>query len=81
MAVAIANGELHFEKSNTKLYQELGDFVVSVSKTRKLTFAARGSGHDDAVLSACIAYKCYEDFKYAGKNNSMFLRTNNKLFI
>lgn len=80
MAVAIANGELHFEKSNTRLYQELGDFVVSVSKTRKLTFAARGSGHDDTVLSACIAYKCRNDFKYLGKNNNMFVRTNQKVF-
>ena len=79
LAVAIANGEVHFEKSNTGLYQELGDFVVTVSKTRKLTFAARGSGHDDRVLSACIAYKCFNDFRYAGKNNSTFIPTGMKI--
>lgn len=79
LAVAIANGEVHFEKSNTGLFQELGDFVVTVSKTRKLTFAARGSGHDDRVLSACIAYKCFNDFKYAGKNNNTFIPTGMKI--
>ena len=80
MAVAIANKELHFIKTDTKLYNELGDFVVTVSKSRKLTFAARGSGHDDRVMATAIALKCRNDFKYAGENNLNFVRTKNILF-
>lgn len=80
MAVAIANKEVHFIKSDMKTYNELGNFVVSVSKTRKLTFAARGSGHDDRVMATAIALRCREDFKYAGKNNNNFVRSNIKLF-
>ena len=80
MAVAIANKEVHFIKSDMKTYNELGNFVVSVSKSRKLTFAARGSGHDDRVMATAIALRCREDFKYAGKNNNNFVRSNIKLF-
>lgn len=62
MAVDIANHKVHFQRGDTKLYDELGDFVVTVSKSRKLTFAARGSGHDDRVMSACIAKKAKRDY-------------------
>ena len=62
MAVDIANHKVHFQRGDRKLYEELGDFVVTVSKTRKLTFAARGSGHDDRVMSACIAKKAKRDY-------------------
>jgi hypothetical protein len=79
MAVMIANKELHFRKSDTTLYNELGNFVVTVSKTRKLTFAARGSSHDDQVMATAIALKCRTDFKYSGNNNMNFVRTNTKL--
>lgn len=62
MAVDIANHKVHFQRGDRKLYEELGDFVVTVSKSRKLTFAARGSGHDDRVMSACIAKKAKRDY-------------------
>lgn len=81
LAVAIANRKVHFIKSDDKLYNELGNFVVTVSKTRKLTFAARGSGHDDTVLATCIALRCMEDFKYQGINKNKFILTNAKRFI
>ena len=81
MAVAIANRELHFNRSDKKLYDELGNFVVTVSKTRKLTFAARGSGHDDYVLATAIALKAKNDFKYMGNNNTNFVRTPMKLMM
>lgn len=80
MAVEIANKNLHFMKSDMKLYNELGNFVVTVSKSRKLTFAARGNGHDDRVLATAIALKCREDFKHSGVNNLNFIRTNTKIF-
>lgn len=73
LAVEIANKNIHFERSNTKLFNELGNFVVSVSKSRKLTFAAKGSGHDDRVLSLAIALKCRNDFKLSGNSNVGFL--------
>lgn len=73
LAVEIANKNIHFERNNTKLFNELGNFVVSISKSRKLTFAARGSGHDDRVLSLAIALRCKKDFKTAGTPNVDFV--------
>ena len=81
MAVAIANREVHFIKSDMKTYNELGTFVVSVSKTRKLTFAARGSGHDDRVMATAIALRCRDDFKFYGKNPNKFVISNIKAFV
>lgn len=80
LAVAIANKDIHFLKADTKLFSELGDFVVTVSKTRKLTFAARGSGHDDRVMATAIALRCKDDFKYKPINKDNFVRTGIKLF-
>lgn len=80
LAVAIANKDVHFLKNDMKTYNELGNFVVTVSKSRKLTFAARGSGHDDRVLAAAIGLKAKNDFKYVGLNSNNFVKTNTKLF-
>lgn len=79
LAVSIANKDVHFLKDDMKTYNELGDFVVTVSKSRKLTFAARGSGHDDRVMATAIAHKCRKDFKYAGENKLNFITTKRKL--
>lgn len=78
LAVEIANKNIHFERRNTKLFNELGNFVVSVSKSKKLTFAARGSGHDDRVMSLAIALKCKQDFKLSGNPQINFIRMTNK---
>ena len=79
LAVSIANKDVHFLKNDMKTYNEFGNFVVTVSKSRKLTFAARGSGHDDRVMATAIAHKCRDDFKYAGENNLNFITTKRKL--
>lgn len=79
LAVSIANKDVHFLKNDMKTYNELGNFVVTVSKSRKLTFAARGSGHDDRVMATAIAHKCRNDFKYAGENKLNFITTKRKL--
>lgn len=79
LAVSIANKDVHFLKNDMKTYNEFGNFVVTVSKSRKLTFAARGSGHDDRVMATAIAYKCWNDFKYSGLNNMNFITTKRKL--
>lgn len=79
LAVSIANKDVHFLKNDIKTYNEFGNFVVTVSKSRKLTFAARGSGHDDRVMATAIAHKCRNDFKYSGLNNMNFITTKRKL--
>lgn len=81
LAVEIANKGIHFLKNDMKLYNELGNFVVTVSKSRKLTFAARGNGHDDRVMATAIALKCKEDFRYTGENKLNFVMTKQKLYI
>ena len=81
LAVAIAGGEVHFMTGETKLYSELQDFVVTVSKSRKLTFAARAGKHDDRVMSLAIALRCKKDCKHLGKNNNVFIKRFNRLFI
>lgn len=81
LAVAIANKDVHFLKDDMKTYNELGNFVVSVSKSRKLTFAARGNGHDDRVMATAIALQCRSDFRNYGKNKLNFIRSKNKMVI
>lgn len=76
LAIEIANKDIHFLKDDMKLYNELGNFVVTVSKTRKLTFAARGNGHDDRVMATAIALRCKEDFKFSGENKLNFVSSN-----
>lgn len=77
MAVKIADKAIHFKKSDNELFAEFGSFIVRVSKTKKLTFAARNGKHDDRILSACIALRCKEDFKANAQN--AFIMTNTKL--
>lgn len=79
LAVSIANREIHFEKGDSKLYSELGDFIVTVSKTRKLTFQGRNGTHDDRVMSLAIALRCKNDFKYLGTNPNKFIPSGVKL--
>lgn len=59
LAVAIANEEIHFDNSDTKLYSQLSNYVVTYSKTGKLVFNGR-LGHDDAVMSLAMAYQAKE---------------------
>lgn len=80
LAVAIANREIHFEKDDSKLYDELGDFICTVSKTRKLTFQGRNSSKDDRVMSLCIGLKCKNDFKYNGINSNKFIPSPIKIY-
>ena len=80
LAVAINNNEIHFEKDNTLLYSELGTFSYKLTKTGNITYAAIDGKHDDTITSLGIALQCREDFKYAGKNNNNFVRSNIKFF-
>lgn len=80
LAVNINNNEIHFEGDNKLLYSELSTFTFKLTKGGNITYAARDGYHDDTVTSLGICLQCREDFKYTGKNNNMFIKTNTKLF-
>lgn len=80
LAVAIANGEIHFEKGNKLLYSELSTFTFKLTKGGNITYAARDGYHDDTVTSLGICLQCREDFQYKPINKDNFIRTNTKLF-
>lgn len=61
IAVAIANGDIHFEEDNKLLYTELSTFSYKLTKLGKITYAAREGFHDDCVTSLGIAMQCRED--------------------
>lgn len=81
LAVAINNNEIHFEKSNTLLYSELGTFSYKLTKTGNITYAAIDGKHDDTITSLGICLQCKSDFKYSGQNRNNFVNTKSKLFI
>lgn len=62
MAMAISSHAVHFQSGNLSLYEQMGNFVVTISKSRKMTFAGRNNSHDDRVMSACIAFKAKLDY-------------------
>ena len=80
LSLAIANGEIHFEKDNKLLYSELSTFTFKLTKGGNITYAARDGYHDDTVTSLGICLQCREDFQYKPINKGNFIRTNTKLF-
>ncbi len=81
LAVKIANKEIKFNNEDGGLFAELGSFIVKYTKTGRMQFEAMSGRHDDRVLSLCMALRCYNDFKYAGKPNLNFVSNRQKLFI
>lgn len=77
ISIAIANKDIHFEKSNTLLYSEMGTFTFKLSKAGNITYGAINGRHDDTITSLGIALQCKEDFKLGAKN--AFIMTNTKL--
>ena len=80
LSLAIANGEIHFEKDNKLLYSELSTFTFKLTKGGNITYAARDGYHDDTVTSLGICLQCREDFQYKPINKGNFIRTKAKLF-
>ena len=80
LAVAVANGEIHFESDNKLLYSELSTFTFKLTKGGNITYAARDGYHDDTVTSLGICLQCREDFQYKPVNKGNFIKTNTKLF-
>lgn len=77
IAVAIANGDMHFERENRLLYSELSTYTFKLTKTGNVTYAARDGFHDDTVSSLGIALQCKEDNKYITMNNINYIISNN----
>ena len=73
LQTAIANDEIHFNKNDKELYQQMGVFTYQINKkTRNITFAAKPPYHDDRVMSLCLALKAREDKKALFKINNYF---------
>ena len=65
---------MHFEESNKQLKNQFDTFGYSISKTRKITYAALSGHHDDRVLSLMIAMQSKEDYAYSGGSNIVFIK-------
>ena len=78
LAVDIERKAISFDNEDKELYAQLGQFVVSFTKTGKMSFQAYGRAHDDRVMSLAIALKCKEDFKYDATKNINFVSLPNK---
>lgn len=65
---------MHFEESNKQLKNQFDTFGYSISKTRKITYAALSGHHDDNVLSLMIAMQAKEDYAYSGGSNIVFIK-------
>lgn len=65
---------MHFEENNKQLKNQFDTFGYSISKTRKITYAALSGHHDDRVLSLMIAMQAKEDFAYSGGSNIVFIK-------
>lgn len=65
---------MHFEETNKQLKNQFDTFSYSISKTRKITYAALSGHHDDRVLSLMIAMQAKEDYAYSGGSNIVFIK-------
>lgn len=75
----IAAKDVWFDINNTTLYQELGYFTYTISKTKKITYAAKNGKHDDTVMSLAIALKAKEDIIPLDVQKDVhFIKTKNK---
>ena len=65
---------MHFEENNKQLKNQFDTFGYSISKTRKITYAALSGHHDDRVLSLMIAMQAKDDYAYSGGSNIVFIK-------
>lgn len=62
LQLAIAQNEIFFNKEDTELYKQMGVFTYKISKTRRITYAAKEPYHDDRIMSLMIARRAMEDY-------------------
>ena len=68
MAVDISKKTIYFNNNDMELYKQFGTFVVSYSKSGKLTFSAQSGKHDDRIMSLCIANQCKLNTRFDNNN-------------
>ena len=78
LAIQIVNRKIHFEKSNSLLYSELGTYSFKISKSANIIYNATPGHHDDTVMSLAIALKAKEDFMSFTRNRTNFIISNNR---
>lgn len=79
LAMEIDSGELFFDKGNTELYSEMGNFIIHYSKTGRPQYEAR-SGHDDRIMSLAIAVEARGSVptEWSIENNNVnFIKSKN----
>ena len=65
---------MHFEENNKQLKNQFDTFGYSISKTRKITYAALSGHHDDYVLSLMIAMQAKEDYQWSNGSNIVLIK-------
>ena len=76
----IANHNITFDKKEKELFQQMGVFVYSITKTKKITYAAKPPFHDDRIMSLAIALQAKEDIKSFDTNKDVhFVKTKVKI--
>lgn len=75
---SIMNKELNIDINNKLLYQELGTFIYTISKTKKIVYNAKAGKHDDTVMSLAIALKAKDSFVNLTQEQVHFIRTRSK---
>lgn len=63
LAVEIQNERISFDENNETLFNQFGTFGFTLTKTKKIAYAATGSNHDDCVMSMAICLKAKQDSK------------------
>lgn len=63
LAVEIQNERIYFDEDNEVLFDQFGTFGFTLTKTKKVSYAATGSNHDDCVMSMAICLRAKKDSK------------------
>lgn len=78
VAVAIANKEIHFEKSNSLLYSQFGTYTFQLTKAGNVTYSAKNGAHDDCISSLGLCLQARDDMSYLGRAKTQFIISNNR---
>lgn len=74
----VSDKTIHFNENDTELYKQFGVFTYQLSKTKKVTYAAKAGHHDDRVMSLAMAVKAKDDRKpFDVKSDVVFIRQRN----
>lgn len=63
LEVEIQNERIDFEETNETLFKQFSTFGYTLTKTKKVSYAATGANHDDCVMSMAICLRAKQDCK------------------